>query len=452
MLNRRQFLRSGLRSAMGLGLASVVPLSVFSSMSASASEEYRAVICVLLAGGADSFNILVPRGGTQYSHYQNRRSDLALSQSSLLPLDGVNNGAQFGLHPAMTSLQQRFNAGQAAMIANVGPLVGPTNRASYEEGTAQLPLGLFSHSDQILSWQTAMPSTRSGTGFGGRLIDALAARNSGLTLAGNISLSGNNSFQAGSSSGAYSINAADGIRNISGYQDNAAFKQVVDQLLDGGESSRLQRVYADKIRSAIDTGDVFGAALAQATALTTPFAQDGFSTAMKRIAELISVREQLGVTRQTFFVTYGGWDHHEDTLAQQAQMLPALDAGLGQLMAATEELGVSSQVTTFTISDFGRTLTSNGKGSDHGWGGNAMMLGGAVRGARIYGEFPELVEDHPLDVGRGRFLPSTASDAMFAEIAGWMGVSGDALMQVLPNWSAFEGSPQGVGLQNLLYI
>jgi uncharacterized protein (DUF1501 family) len=195
---------------------------------------------------------------------------------------------------------------------------------------------------------------------------------------------------------------------------------------------------------------VFNSALEGATALSTPFSDHYFSAAMKRIAELISVRESLGVTRQTFFVTYGGWDHHEDTLGQQADMLPALDSGLGQFQVALDELGLSQSVTTFTISDFGRTLTSNGKGSDHGWGGNAMIMGGAVQGGQLYGHFPEQVEDNPLDVGRGRFLPSTATDAMYAEVSRWMGVAPESMGSVLPNWANFEGSTQGAGLMGML--
>ena len=224
----------------------------------------------------------------------------------------------------------------------------------------------------------------------------------------------------------------------------------MDQLLDEADASILQNVYANKIQSAIDTGQTFSAALTNAYSFNTPFGQDPFSVAMQRVAELISVRSELGAGRQTFFVTYGGWDHHEDTLGQQAEMLPALDAGLGQFVTAMEELGLSEAVTTFTISDFGRTLTSNGKGSDHGWAGNAMVVGGAVRGGQLYGQFPEMVEDNPLDVGRGRFLPSTATDTMYAEVARWMGVAPESMSTVLPNWANFEGSDQGGGLVGLL--
>jgi len=448
-MNRRHFLRYGLNSAVSMTAASTLPISLLRSAKARATQDYRAVVCVLLAGGADSFNILVPRSETAYGRYQSRRSDLALSQQTLLPLNGEYEGVSFGLHPAMSSLQQRFNAGQATVVTNIGPLVEPTSRAALEAESVRLPLGLFSHSDQILSWQTATPANRAGTGFGGRLIDALPGMNSGLSLAGNISLSGNNSFQSGAATGSYAINANSGVKTIGGF-DNDLFKRSFERLMTDPSASTLQTVYGSKIQSAIDAGEFFNSALGQALPLVTPFAGDSFSLAMKRIAELASLHEQLGVTRQTFFVTYGGWDHHEDTLGQQADMLPALDAGLGQFQAAMEELGLSNQVTTFTISDFGRTLTSNGKGSDHGWGGNAMVLGGAVQGGQLYGHFPEQVEDNPLDVGRGRYLPSTAVDAMYAEVSRWMGVSPDALNTVLPNWRNFEGSAQGTGLTGML--
>ena len=159
-MNRRRFLRNGLGSAVSMTMATTVPFSLLGSARAVASEEYRAVVCVLLAGGADSFNILVPRSELAYNRYQARRSDLALSQNDLLPLDGEHEGVQFGLHPAMSSLQQRFNAGQATLVTNVGPLVEPTTRAAIDAETVTLPLGLFSHSDpdsQLANGHTCQP-------------------------------------------------------------------------------------------------------------------------------------------------------------------------------------------------------------------------------------------------------------------------------------------------------
>ena len=448
--SRRNFLRRGLELA-GLGvIGQSLPLSVMYSSSVSAAADYKAIVCVLLAGGADSFNLLVPRSNAAYTQYQNRRADLALAQGDLLPLDGTFNNVNFGLHPALTGLQSRFNSGTAACIANIGPLLAPTDRAAYDANSVALPLGLFSHSDQITSWQTATPDTRSGTGFGGRLGDYLRTTNTGIELAGNISVSGNNLFQSGQTVGAYSVNAEAGIRSIGGYNDNPLFKSALDTLISYNSASPLQKVYAAKLRSAIDTGQIIADVLAQAPHLNTPFADDDFSTSMARIAQIISMREQLGVTRQTFFVTYGGWDHHDNLLAEQAEMLPALDAGLSQFSTAMEELGIGTQVTSLTISDFGRTLTSNGKGSDHGWGGNSFVVGGAVQGGQIYGQFPELVEDNPLDVGRGRFIPTTAVDGLYAQIARWMGVAESDLEQVLPNWGQFVGSSQATHLDGLL--
>lgn len=448
-LNRRQLIQQALRYSGAALAAQALPSSVLYSASAFAAQDYKATVCVLLAGGCDSFNLLVPRSDAAYAQYGQRRSDLALTQNTLLALNTEHQGVTFGLHPAMSGLQTLFNQGQAACLANIGPLSQPTTRAVYDDVSSQLPLGLFSHSDQITSWQTATPDARGGTGFGGRLGDYLLGQNTGVTLANNISLSGNNLFQTGNQVGAYSLNAQAGVRSIGGYIDNPTFKTALDALIDYQSSNLLHNAYASKLRSAIDTGEVVSSILAQAPTLTTAFANDNFSASMARIAQLISVREALGVTRQTFFVTYGGWDHHDNLLSEQAEMLPALDSGLSQFALAMDELGLGTQVTSFTISDFGRTLTSNGKGSDHGWGGNALVVGGAVHGGQVYGEFPELSQDNPLDVGRGRFIPTTAVDSLYAQIARWMGVAETDLPIVLPNWEAFVGSSQISNLDGL---
>jgi uncharacterized protein (DUF1501 family) len=448
--SRRRFLKHGLLSPLAMAAMPGLSLQAFSSRSFGLDSEYKAMVCILLAGGADSFNFIVPRSDTAYQAYKSRRSDLALSQSELLALDISHQGSLFGLHPAMPGIQSLFNNQNAAFISNIGPLVSPTTREAYDNSSVRLPLGLFSHADQILSWQTASPGDRSSSyGFGGKLGNLIAGSNSGTRLATNISLSGNNAFQTGSNINPYSINAGDGIRSIAGY-DNSFLKTQFDQLISQDSAEILQKVYADKFKSAINTGQIFNDALSLAPELSTTFAEDNVSRALQRIAQLISVREHLGVNRQTFFITYGGWDHHDNTLTEMAEMLPALDNGLTQFMTALNELGVANDVTTFTISDFGRTLTSNGKGSDHGWGGNALIMGGAVQGGQIYGQYPDLDPDNPLDVGRGRFIPSTSVDALYAELARWMGVSDADIATILPNWQAFIGSSQGEGLVGLL--
>ncbi len=210
-----------------------------------------------------------------------------------------------------------------------------------------------------------------------------------------------------------------------------------------GYNDPFRRSYARSLRSAIDGGIAFKAALDDAPVLNTAFSSGLFSTSLAQIAKVISVRDVLGSSRQTFFVSVGGWDHHDDVIVNQARMLPGIGQGLAEFQQALVELGVGDQVTTFTISDFGRTLTSNGKGSDHGWGGNQLVMGGAVAGASIYGAYPDLTPDNGLDVGRGRYIPTTSVDAFYAELALWFGIAPAELDVVLPNIRRFY-SPESM--------
>ena len=450
-LRRRDFLRTATRLGALAGIGGALPFAHRSVFGAGAGAgDYRALVCVLLAGGADSFNLLVPRNSIDHGEYQSRRGDLALDVNSLLPIGATQGAVEFGLHPSLEGMHSLFERGHGAWLSNIGPLVEPTTAASFREGQVDLPLGLFSHADQISSWQTVDPGVRTTAGFGGRLGDILISQNSDQPLATSISLAGSNVFQSGQLSSSYSINAGDGVRSIGGYEDSDVFRSALDRLIAEDRGNTLRRAYAGKLESAITTGNVFREALAQAPDLNTTFATDPFSSAMAQIARVMSIREQLSANRQTFFVTYGGWDHHEDTLGQMSSMLPALDQGLSQFYAALEELGISHQVTAFTISDFGRTLTSNGKGSDHGWGGQSWVMGGAVNGGQIFGSFPSMDADNPLDVGRGRFIPTTSVDALYAEFSRWMGVEPLDYPNLLPNYAKFVGHSQGLGLENLM--
>ena len=448
---RRDVLRSASRLGLLASFGGTLPFVYQSVLGADdRDEDYRALVCVLLAGGADSFNLLVPRSESAYSMYKARRGDLSLDLNHLLPISAEQGTTTFGLHPSLTGLQGLFERQHGAWLTNIGPLVEPTSPDAFNAGQVDLPLGLFSHADQISSWQTVDPGTRTTTGFGGRLGDQLIKQNLQQPLATSITLSGSNVFQSGRSSGSYSMNAGEGVRTIGGFDDSDVFRSALTRLIAEDRGNVLRRAYAEKLDSAISTGAVFREALSQAQTLNTEFAADPFSSAMAQIARVMSIRQLLGARRQTFFVTYGGWDHHEDTLGQMENMLPALDQGLSQFFAAMEELGMSHQVTTFTISDFGRTLTSNGKGSDHGWGGQAWVMGGAVNGGQIFGQYPDLDADNPLDVGRGRFLPTTSVDALYAEFSRWMGVEPLDHPSLLPNYAKFVGESQGIGLEALL--
>ena len=453
MINRRKFLSHG--CSLGLATAtlssSLLNLGLARQAAAQGAADYRALVCILLAGGNDSWNMLVPTDADQYSQYQAIRSDLALPRNQLLPLAGsAASGRHYGLHPGMPELQGLFASGDAAMLCNVGTLLEPVNAQKVANGSALTPLGLFSHSDQIQQWQTGVSDERTTTGWGGRIADLLQETNLANGISMNISLSGNNVFQSGTAVTEYSVQAeGNGAAGINAYDDGSEFgsfrKQMIDALLAVPQQQLLRREYRQRLADAIDSQKLFTAALQQAPALGTPFGANPFSQSLRQIARIISVREQLGARRQTFFVTVGGWDHHDDVLPNQAAMLPMISAGLLEFRNALRELAILDAVTTFTTSDFGRTLTSNGKGSDHGWGGHHIIMGGSVNGGAFYGDYPEISPGNPLDVGRGIYAPTTAVDEYFAELARWFGVPASDLPRVLPNVTRFY-SPQSAAL------
>lgn len=445
MMTRRGFLTH----SCSLGVASatlgtsLMSLGLARTAAAQGATDYRALVCILLAGGNDSYNMLVPTDNDQFAEYQAIRSDLALEQGSLLALPGTaSNGRNYGVHPGMPELQTLFTAGDAAMIANVGTLLEAYDAQAVADGTARLPLGLFSHADQINQWQTAVPDARIAQGWGGRLADLMQDVNVANGVSMNISLSGSNVFQSGNQVSEYSIDTTgDGAPGIASYDDGTEYgafkKRIVDDLLAVEQTHIFRREFARRLRGAVDAQAVFVDALQTSPALTTTFSSGYFSQALRQIARVIGSRDALGASRQTFFITVGGWDHHDDVLDNQAEMLPAISRGLIEFRDALVELGVFDRVTTFTTSDFGRTLTSNGKGSDHGWGGHHIVMGGAVNGGQIFGDYPIISASSPLDVGRGVYAPTTSVDEYFAELALWFGVSVSELDRVLPNVRSF---------------
>lgn len=452
MPSRRQFLTHScaLGASMTTSLSALAHLGLSRHAAAQTAGDYRALICVLLAGGNDSYNMVLPYDTDAFAGYQSVRSDLALVRDNLLPLANDDaEGRRLALHPGMSGLRGLIDQGDAVLLNNVGTLLEPFNGAA----TQALPLGLFSHLDQINQWQTAIMDERSARGWGGRMADRLRDLNLANGISMNISLSGSNLFQAGVDTDSYAIDTSDeGATGLNGYAEDTDFgrfrRGAVDALLDSEPTHVLRREYRRRLRDALDGQAVFTAALASATPLGTSFGADPFAQALRQIARVVSVRDALGATRQTFFVTVGGWDHHDEVLNNQARMLPLISNGLVALRNALTELGVFDQVTTFTMSDFGRTLTSNGRGSDHGWGGHHVIMGGAVQPGPAFGRYPDISANSPLDVGRGIYAPTTSVDEYFAELALWFGVTPSQLDQVLPNVRRFytpsaEAGPLG---------
>jgi uncharacterized protein (DUF1501 family) len=417
-----------------------------SAQNLAAADDYKALVCIFLGGGNDSFNMLVPRENNTYAEYAGIRSDLALSQGELLPITNKLDGRQFGIHPAMPEIAQLYQENKLAFVANVGTLVEPTTKAGMEAGLAKLPLGLYSHSDQIMHWQTSVPDKRTGFGWGGRTADLLHSLNDNDTISMNISLAGTNLFQTGTTLTEYSVVPwGNGAVQIYGHNDiwwsrHILQNAAIESMLDLAYQNMFDQTFANITKSATEGAELFAAAIENVPPLQTQFSDNQLSDSLAMVARTIAARKALGFRRQTFFVMFGGWDHHDEVLNNQMVMLSIVSKGMKEFYNALQELGVHNQVTTFTASDFGRTLTSNGQGSDHAWGGNQMVMGGSVRGRAIFGEYPPLYEDNPLDTGRGRLIPTTSCDEYFAEMALWFGVSPGELSTVFPNISRFYDS------------
>lgn len=413
--------------------------------------EYRALVCVFLGGGNDSFNMLVPREPAAYAEYRASRGILALPPEQLLPIQPIGLPA-YAVHAGMPEVAALFEAGQAAFVANVGTLIERVaNRTEVEKNLRRLPLGLYSHSDQLEQWQTSVPQSRSGIGWGGRMADLLAQLNANRVVPMQISLDGNNVWQTGRSEVVYAI-TPEGSVGLTGYRPRwepnqavaNALSTAVDSQLALQQSNLLAQTFNVGKRQALEANDVFSNATAKPLPSGVEFPGTYLGYRLEMIARAIQGRSVIGAQRQTFFVFWDGWDHHGEVLETQGAMLPQVSAAIGAFQQAMNALGTDKSVTLFTASDFGRTLTSNAKGSDHAWGGNQLVVGGAVRGRRLFGQFPSLAlnpergaERNPLDTGRGRFIPTTSCDEFFAELALWLGVSPTNLPSVFPNIGNF---------------
>ena len=453
-LSRRRFIGQASCAAMGSttllsSLASLMGTNKLMSTSLEDPGDYKALICILLAGGNDSFNMLAPRGESEYAEYAATRTDLALPRESLLSIDAPSQSKQLGIHPSMTHVHQLYQQGKLAFMTNVGTLVEPiSSEQEFRSGLKKLPLGIYSHSDQIQQWQTAIPQSREAIGWGGRMADLLQETDTNTGISMNISLSGRNVFQSGQNTLEYAIsNRGNGVQGVEGYRWWDGNQGFLTDLRDVAYKNMMDRMYANVFEQTVgsltsqtlESIESFETAIQQVAPFTTTFAEHYLSQNMQMVARTIAANSLLGNRRQTFFMTFGGWDHHNEVLNNQEYMLGVVSRAIGDLYMALEEIGLEEKVTTFTISDFARTLTSNGNGSDHAWGGNAIVAGGAVNGGDVYGDYPDLyVQDNPLMVSRrGNLIPTTAADEFFAELILWFGVSPNDLSIILPNINNF---------------
>lgn len=434
-LNRRIFLR---RSIAAATLASTPGLAFSQVVGAAAPfDDYRALVCIFLHGGNDSFNMLVPRSNAEYGVYAASRQNLAIAQAELLPIDPrTADGAQYGLHPAMAGLQALFEAGQLAFVANVGPLIEPTSKEQYLNKSVLLPPQLFSHNDQQDQWNSLKGRRSSATGWAGRIADVIRDRVAGQRMATNASLSGTNLFQTGAETFPY-VMGPEGPLTFDGFwspEHRMAFEGIVDADYD----SVYERGFAAVQRRAIDAADTVTVAIDSAPAFSTPFPGSELGTQLHTVARLIAVRDTIAMQRQIFLVEAGGFDSHDNQNAVQPGLFADVSESVAAFHAAMAEIGVADGVTSFTQSDFGRTLTSNGDGTDHAWGGVQLVAGGAVRGRDLYGVYPRLEIGGPDDVDGGRMIPTTSADQYAATLAKWFGIPDTDLEMVAPSLGNFS--------------
>ena len=463
--SRRDFLKSATAMSLGAGAGFAFDLNRFNAFAADVSG-YKALVCVFLFGGMDGHDTVIPYDTPSYNQYANIRRALfdqynALEGGStrtrdrLLPLNLVNAsdfpGRQFALPPELGPLHQLVDQGNAAIVSNVGPLVVPLTRDEFRNGSAPRPPRLFSHNDQQSVWMASQPEGAS-FGWGGRIADMAqaSAGNPDSTFTA-ISAAGNTVFLSGEIVGQYQV-GTNGPSEIRGVGDNSLYgSQALPDLFEAhlrseGQSlsNVLRRDFVNVVDGSIDANRTLRDSFEDAPPFTTVFPNSRLGRQLQVVAQIIALRATLGVSRQVFFVSTGGFDTHSN----QASSIPNLHSNIAASMRAfydaTMELGVANDVTSFTASDFGRTLTVNRDGTDHGWGGHHFVVGGSVAGNRMYGGFPEAAIGHSLDTNNGRIIPTTSVDQYAATLGSWFGLNSTELQDALPGLSNFSNPDIGV--------
>jgi len=441
-LSRRQFLKlAGMAAATEL-----FPWSWTEAMAAS-NEDYKALVCVFLLGGNDGNNMIVPYDIDSYAGYSSVRAALALPRNSLLQVSPPSQtGRSFGLHPALQNLMPLWQQGRMAVQCNVGTLVAPITVTDYKNNRLLRPNSLFSHADQQNQWQTAESTRISRTGWGGRIADRLAGAAGIINVPMILSLAGTNAFGSGAATSSMSLPASGsfGLSGPASVTNSAALQTLLT--LDRGNS--LMDALSGVTQSALNSSAVLNpiltapvsASLASFNGLTSSTAKQ-----LLAVARLIEARQTLGIKRQIFFVSQGGYDTHSNQLVVQNSLLSDLGSALAAFYGATQALGIADKVTTFTASDFARALrTSSGSGTDHAWGNHQIIIGDSVRGGDFYGKFPTLILNGADDIdGSGRWLPTASVDQYAATFASWFGVAASDLSIVLPNLAGFQSSDLG---------
>jgi len=415
-------------------------------------NDYKALVCVFLYGGADSFSMFVPTEANAYNRYASSRAELAVPQSSLLFTNG-----ELGFHPRLSRLHELYQDGDAALLSNVGNLIAPITRGAVLNNSSLVPDDLFAHNHQQAQWMkgySSVPTSVVQSGWGGRMADLLQDANAGAVLSPGFSLIGSNDWLPGNLVQPLALNTSTGLSlmdyldtQISSINQNRSAAQ--NEVLNRSYSHPLKQQAANTInRAKIGSGQL-SSSLDSLVEFETPYDPSSrLSSQLRMVARLIASRDQLSMQRQVFFVGLGGWDTHDHQTPRLDGLLSELDNSLSSFHSTIAELGLNDAVTTFTASDFGRTLTINGDGSDHGWGGHHLVMGGAVNGDQLLGALPsyDIGGDDDAD-DKGRIIPNLSINQYGALLGEWFGVSPGDLNPVFPDLSNFGSNwAEGLGL------
>jgi len=452
--------RVGGVSLLGLGASAISP--AFAAADCTVGGP-RSLVCVFLAGGADSFNLFVPTDN-RYDEYRATRNELAVAEADLLEVNDAGQGA-FAFHRQLDSFHALYNSNQLAVVSNVGPLLRPTTQADYRNRIA-LPESLFAHDAQQKLWQTSAGrvSGTDGFGWGGAIAEQIAACNLGAGVGGAFSIAGSNAFQSDRSAQYISLSPNADVQRMYGLDPSVArwipeqsrnsVAAKLAQLLSNAQLPEqplmLQEAGGHIARAQVATEQLQGALEEFSFSQWEPNPSNKLEKQLHLVARLIQARSSLNMERQIFFVRMGGWDTHSNQNERMPLLLGELNQAISQFHSALVSTSLIDSVTTFTASDFGRTLTSNGNGTDHGWGGHNFVFGGAVRGGQVFGQIPSYsMTNNQDDAGdenggfAGRIIPTQSVNQYGATLARWMGVPDAELPSIFPDLANFATSDLG---------